>query len=101
MNIPKQMTRDFQRWGIRHGFYPSEHEGKYFDIWTIAHILFGVLIALIVKEPVLGIAIAIILSIIHELIESKYWWRLNEYAGNGVMDIAVAGVGASIIYLIK
>lgn len=95
------MTRDFQAWGIRHGFYPEDHEGKYFDIWTLAHILFGVLIALVVKKPVVGIAIAIILSILHELIEANYWWRLNESIENAVADVAVAGAGAAAIYLTK
>ena len=87
MNIAKQMTRD--------------PDGKCFDAWTIAHTLFGIIIALIVKNPVLGITIVIALAILHEFTEPLYWPNFKESIDNSVMDIIVAVVGASVIYMIK
>lgn len=76
-------------------------EGKYIDMWSIPHVLSGVILAILFNSLGMGLGLNFILSTIIMTWWEFFEWRfmnVHEYITNKIMDVVTGIIGFMITY---
>jgi len=77
-------------------------EGRYADLWSIAHFVAGTLIAYVLMRIGIGfwpgLGIAVLIGVVWELFEKFTKLSATEYATNNVTDVLFSSLGFIIAF---